>query len=49
MQHNTMLLTNVRIEQAEMQAQARAERRAQEAQRQSGRAHRGILGRLRRR
>jgi hypothetical protein len=49
MQHNSMFLTNVRIEQAELQAQARSERRAQQAQRESGRTPRGILGRLRRR
>jgi hypothetical protein len=49
MQHNNMLLSNIRIEQAELQAQARAERRAQEAQREAGRTPRGFLGRLLRR
>ena len=49
MQHNNMLLSNIRIEQAELQAQARAERKAQRAQQEAGRPRRGLLGRLRRR
>ena len=48
MQHNTMLLRNVEIEQAELKAQARAESRARRARR-DGEPHRSIFVRLRRR
>jgi hypothetical protein len=47
MQHNSMLLANVEIEQAQLRARARAERRAGA---QSGRAAAfGLLALLRRR
>jgi hypothetical protein len=48
MQHNSMFLANVEIEQAQRQARARAERRAERAR--NGRTSGGgLLARLRRR
>jgi hypothetical protein len=47
MQHNTMLLANVEIEQAQLQAQARAERQARS--KRHGRRNAGLFSRLRRR
>jgi hypothetical protein len=48
MQHNPMLLANVEIEQAQHQARARAERRANSAHSSRG-PFVGLLGRLWRR
>ncbi len=47
MQHNTMLMANVEIEQAQLQAHARSERRAR-SQRHLRRGG-GLFARLRRR
>jgi hypothetical protein len=47
MQHNSMLMANVEIEQAQRQARARAERRASERSHRS--AGFGLLAWLRRR
>jgi hypothetical protein len=48
MQHNPMLMANIEIERAQLQAQARDERRAKQAAKETG-SRRGLLGRLRRR
>ena len=48
MQHNSMLLANVEIDQAQRQARARAERRASNVRSSRG-AVAGLIGRLWRR
>jgi hypothetical protein len=49
MQHNSMLLANVEIEQAQRQADARAARRAQNARHDRPLGGSGLFARLRRR